>query len=37
MDVNEESKFLDKFTKKNSFFFGGGAGVGRGVRWGSGW
>ena len=30
--VNEELKFLGKFTKKNS----GGGGVGRGVRWGVG-
>ena len=36
MDVNEELKFLGKFTKKK---FGGGGGSGReGVRWGgSGW
>ena len=33
MDVNEELKFLGKFTKKNS----GGGGVREGVRWGSGW
>ena len=32
MDVNEELKFLGKFTKKNS---GGGAVV-EGVRWGGG-
>ena len=31
MDVNEELKFLGKFTKKNW-----GGGVGRGVRWGGG-
>ena len=34
MDVNEELKFLGKFTKKK---FGGGS-VAEGVRWGmSGW
>ena len=32
VDVNEELKFLRKFTKKS-----GGGGVGRWVRWGSGW
>ena len=32
VDVNEELKFLGKFTKK----LGGGGGVAEGVRWGSG-
>ena len=32
MDVNEELKFLGKFTQKN---FGGGVGS-RGIRWGGG-
>ena len=31
VDVNEELKFLGKFTKKKS---GGGGGSGEGVRWG---
>ena len=31
MDVNEELKFLGKFTKKK---FGGGGSVAEGVRWG---
>ena len=35
MDVNEELKFLGKFTKKN-FGEGGGGSVGEGVRWGGG-
>ena len=40
VDVNEELKFLGKFTKKK---FGGGGSVAEGVRWGgragggSGW
>ena len=33
MDVNEELKFLGKFTKKNS---GEGGSVAEGVRWGVG-
>ena len=33
MDVNEELKFLGKFTKKNR---GGGGSVVEGVRWGVG-
>ena len=37
MDVNEELKFLGKLKKKNSGGGGGSGGVGRGVRWGSGW
>ena len=32
MDVNEELKFLGKFTKKS----GGGGSGGEGVRWGGG-
>ena len=32
VDVNEELKFLGKFTKKSE-----GGGSWRGVRWGSGW
>ena len=32
MDVNEELKFLGKFTKKNS----GGGSIAEGVRWGVG-
>ena len=35
MDVNEELKFLGKFTKKKSG--GGGVGSGRGQVGGSGW
>ena len=35
VDVNEELKFLGKFTKKNRG--GGGGGSGGGVRWGLGW
>ena len=33
VDVNEELKFLGKFTKKK---FGWGGGVAKGVRWGGG-
>ena len=40
MDVIEELKFLGKFTKKTTFFFGGVGGVGSGgvglVGWGQG-
>ena len=38
MDVNEELKFLGKFTNKNIFFFGGGVGSGGVglVGWGQG-
>ena len=32
MDVNEELKFLGKFTKKNSVGGGGGGSVAEGVR-----
>ena len=35
VDVNEELKFLGKFTKKKKFFFWGGGGV-MGGGWGVG-
>ena len=36
LDVNEELKFLRKFTKKKNFLGGGGSGVHRCLGWGGG-